>query len=334
LSEPAGYRAATDAVGVIERNDRGWIAVDGADRAAWLHNLVTSEVKNLAPGQGNYAFTLNLKGRILFDLNLLADEDRIWLDLSRDQVGAALTHFDHYLIAEDVTLDDRTAASVRFGIIGPRCAALCASIGHDGLPDMAQLQSTRVRINGVEAMLIRHDFAGLTGAELITQSPTDGASLRTALRIAGKPLNLAEVSTEALDVLRIEAGIPWFGRDIDDTILPAETGQTQRAVSFHKGCYLGQEVVERMRSRGALARQLVGLQAHDGPLPSTGSALRVGEEDVGRLTSVCRSPAVGTGIGLGYVRTAQATPGTEVTWNVDGAPVTATVAALPFRSRS
>ena len=321
MSEPAGYQDAIEAVGRVERHDRGLIAVRGADRAVWLHNLVTNEVRNLQPGEGNYAFAVNVKGRILFDLNLIVLENEILLDLARDQISGVRAHLEHYLITEDVTLEDLTPGVVRLGIIGPRCARWCESIGLSGLSAMAQLQSTTIKIDGVEVTLFRHDFAGLPGAELIARSPLNTTSL-----------DIAAISSEALDVLRIESGIPKMGCDIDDTILPAETGQVERGISFQKGCYLGQEVVERMRSRGSVARKLVGLQWDDPALAEPGALIRVEDVEVGRLTSACWSPAVGTGIGLGYVRTAQASVGTAVLLECAGHALPATVVALPFRS--
>ena len=329
---PAGYEAATRNVGLIARSDRGLLVVRGADRAAWLHNLVTHEVKKLSPGQGNYAFATNVKGRVLFDLNLLVQPEAIWLDIERDGLTPARTHLERYIITEDVTIDDQTEHAFRIALAGPACATLAERLGLSTLPEMGQLDSAAIDIAGHDVTAFRHDFAGLLGVEIIALDGDPAGRLRAAVQEAGASLGLADVSPDAAEVLRIEAGRPRMGRELDGEILPAETGQVDRAVSYHKGCYLGQEIIERMRSRGSLARQLVGFKIDGEAVPETGATVHVGDADVGRITSACQSPAAGGPIALGYVRSAKAAPGTAVTIATPGEPLSATVAALPFRN--
>ena len=328
---PVGYEAATRNVGLIERSDRALLVVRGADRAAWLHNLVTHEVKKLSPGQGNYAFATNVKGRVLFDLNLLVQPEAIWLDIERDHLTPARTHLERYIITEDVTIDDQTEHALRLALTGPACATLAERLGLSTLPEMGQLDSAAIEIAGHDVTAFRHDFAGLPGVEIIALDGDPTGRLRAAVQEAGASLGLADVSPDTAEVLRIEAGRPGMGGELDGEVLPAETGQVDRAVSYHKGCYLGQEIVERMRSRGSLARQLVGFRIDGATVPAPGVTVSASDSEVGRITSACQSPAAGGPIALGYVRSAKAAPGTAVAIATTAAPLSATVAALPFR---
>ena len=291
----AEYDAARSGAALLDRSDRGLLAVRGRDARAWLHNLVTNAVRTLDEGAGSYAFACNVKGRILFDLNILAVGDGLWLDLDRATIPAATAHFDRHLFTEDVRFADLSGQTARLGCTGPRCADLARdlgvahfaalpALGHVALPD--------------EVRFVRHDCAGGPGFELVVPR---GAAAGWWDRLAAA--GATPVGRDTLDVLRIEAGLPWLGRDLDETVLPPETGQVERGVSYHKGCYLGQEVLERMRAHGALARRLVRLAVDDGrdlALPAT--LLQAGA-DVGRVTSLVPHPRDGRWIGLGYVRT-------------------------------
>jgi len=296
FADPAAeYDAARSGVALLDRSDRGLLAVQGREARAWLHNLVTNAVRTLDDGAGTYAFACNVKGRIVFDLNILAVGDGLWLDLDLATVPTALAHFDRHLFTEDVRFTDLSGQTARLGCVGPRCGDLARGLGvahfaalpalaHVGLPD--------------EVRFVRHDFAGGPGFELIVPR---GAAAAWWDRLAAA--GATPVGRDTLDVLRIEAGLPWLGRDFDDSVLPPETGQVERGVSYHKGCYLGQEVLERMRAHGALARRLVRLAVADGrdlPLPAT---LVQGGKDAGRVTSLVPHPRDGRWIGLGYVRT-------------------------------
>lgn len=326
----AEYESTLGAAGVYDACDRGVIEVTGKDRATWLHNLVTNAVRTLRPGEGNYAFATNVKGRILFDCNVIVLADRIWVDVDRRYVGKAMSHFERYHITEDIQLADRSDEFCRIVLLGPGAPEIVGGLGATQAGSMAALGSTTVPLMGKQRLLVRNDLVGVPGLELYIEAEDAAACWERLLEIS-KPV-AGPVGYTALDVLRIEAGIPVYGQDIDEDTLPAETQQLERAVSFVKGCYLGQEIVERMRSRGGLARKLVGLKLSGGAGVQPGSALKAGEAEVGRLTSVCESYAVESTIGLGYVKVAQAAPGTRLT--VDSTvPVEATVVELPFRKR-
>lgn len=312
FGDPAAeYAAAVSGAALYDARERGLVEVTGRDRADWLHNLVTNTVKDLQPGSGRYAFALNVKGRILFDCNLLVEKDAIWLDLDRRAVAGALAHFDKYVITEDVTVSDRSDEFVRVALLGPKALDLADALGASQVRRMASLDSVSVTVADQPRRMLRHDAAGVLGLELFLERDDALGCWRHLLEI-GRSVNLTPIGRSAFHTLRIEAGIPVYGQDIDDTVLPAETRQIERGISFTKGCYLGQEVVERMRTRGSLARQLVGLRFAGRQVPQVPVALQVGEKEAGRLTSACWSPALEAVIGLGYLKTAHANPGTVV----------------------
>lgn len=292
------YRAARDGVGLFDRSDRGLIIATGADRKAWLHNLVTNAVQALGADAGVYAFAIDVRGRTQFDLNILDATNALWLDIAREYVARAAAHLERYLISEDVALRDASDEMARLGCSGPAAGELAAKLGAGSLAEMSMLGVVPLVAGG---RLFRHDFAGLPGFELIvTRDQAAGWWTRLA-ELGARP-----TGQRALDVLRIEAGIPWLGRDIDETTIPPETGQAQRGVSYHKGCYVGQEVLERMRSHGALARRLVKLRVEapeglGGVAPPT--PLTQAGREVGRITSLVRHPVTGVWVGLGYLRT-------------------------------
>lgn len=292
------YDAARRGAALFALRHRGLLLATGRDRAKWLHNLVTNVVATLDVGAGNYAFACNVQGRVLFDVNVLVRPDALWLDVDRAARPAALAHLNRYLITEDVQLRDATAEFVRAGVSGPEAGRLAAALG---VPNFAALPSLANVALPDGALLVRHDFAGAPGFELFAP-PTGAGGIWRALVAAGaRPAGFC-----TLDVLRIEAGRPWWGRDMEDTVLPPETGQVERGISYHKGCYLGQEVIERMRSRAALARRLVQVRCADGTGLALPTPLRQADREVGRITSLVAHPTAGDWIGLGYLKTSAA----------------------------
>lgn len=306
------YAIASDRVGLLDRSWRGMIALTGKDRATWLHNLVTNEIRNLRPGDGNYAFAVNVQGRVLFDLTALVLEDCIWLDIDRRVCERVLAHFRKYAIMEDVTLADRSDDFIRPAVFGPKLKDLAASVVPANAMAMAQYQHVSVEIAGVRCRAIRHDFAGLPGIEYV--APEDGAAaVWRALAAAVGTAGGGAVGLIAARALRMEAGIPALGREIDEDVVAPETMQAERGISYHKGCYLGQEIIERMRSRGALSKRLVGLLIDSPPPAEVPATLLADGAEAGRLMSACESPALGSTLGLAYVKAAHAAVGTSLT---------------------
>jgi len=306
------YAIARDAAGLLNRTDRALIEVTGKDRAAWLHNLVTNAVKTLQPGDGNYAFAPNAKGRTVFDLNILVLDDRLWLDLDRRWLETARKHLGKYIITEDVALAEITPRFERFAVTGPAAVEVVGRMGFGNLAPMPQLQHVPLLWEGHAGRMLRNDFTGLPTAELIIES-AGASSLLAALLDAGRPSGLARIDPDVAETLRIESGIPASLAEIDDDVIPPETGQVERGINYHKGCYLGQEVIERMRSHGVVARKLVGIRLDPAARPALPSSIMVAETESGRLTSLAWSFALDAPLGLGYVKAVHAAPGQRVT---------------------
>lgn len=324
------HNALADGPAIVDRSYRGLLEIAGSDRGSWLHNLTTNQVKPLSSGDGNYAFTLNLKGRIIFDLNIMVRADSIWVDLDRRFIATARQHFDKYIIMEDVQVSDRSDDWVRFGLVGSRAAELVSRFGVTTAANLPFLGMTDMRFGDVEVPLLRHDFCGPFAVELFVPAEHAVDCWKSLTDESHSP-HAVPVGDDAVQVRRIEAGIPWPLREITDEYLPAETGLMEKAVSETKGCYLGQEVVERMRSRKVVARRLMGLEIAGSDCPKAPADLLDGDAKVvGKLTSVCHSPVKAGLIGLGYVKTASGAVGGRLGVSWEGGTAEGVVVDLPF----
>ncbi len=324
------YHTIKDGFAIADRNDRALLEVTGADRASWLHNLTTNHILNLGVGDGQYTFTLNLQGRILFDVNVLVIEDQFWLDIDRRFIEIALPHFEKYTIVEDVVMTDMTNQYVRIGLTGPQTIEALISSGASHAQAMPALGVTTISWQGQPITMMRHDFCGPFGVEFFVPIDQATAFWQSWIQNGATP-QATPVGDDTLEIHRIESGIPRSGFEITDEILPAETKQLDRAVNYNKGCYLGQEVVERMRSRGVVARQLCGFVIEGETLPPVGAEILSPEDKpVGNLTSVCRSIARDSVIGLGYIKTASASLNSSLQVSWDDQKLATTVTELPF----
>jgi folate-binding protein YgfZ len=284
----------------------GWIGVTGADRVRWLNGMTTNSIQDLEPGEGNYNFLLNAQGRIQGDACAFALSQSLLLQTSRDRVPALIELLDRFIIMDDVELADLTATRSGLLCAGPQAAEALHAIGVEtaGLPELGLRE---LPWHGFALTLI-HAYSPLVPRFEIWAEPAAIEALTKALsavpQVSGQVSGQVngQVSGEALELLRLLEGTPRYGVDIRDRELPQETGQT-RALHFAKGCYLGQEIVERIRSRGNVHRTFHAFALH-GALPAPGTALEVEGKAVGELTSVARIPlASGTvQLALGYIR--------------------------------
>ena len=306
----AQYRQLREECGLLDRAGRGKLALRGPDAAEYLQGQLTNEVEALAPGEGCYAALLDRKGHIQADMRVLrlAGEE-FWVDTEPEAIEAARRHLEMYKIGRQVELADLTAERSILSLIGPRSAELA---GAAALPEHANEATTA---HGVDCVLV-----GTAGGLDLIAAASGAAALRKALIAAGA----VEVGREAAEVLRIEAGRPRFGAEMSSETMPAEAGIVEAAVSFSKGCYIGQEPVARLHYKGRPNRHLRGLELSAPVAP--GAPLRLGDKEVGRIGSACVSPARGP-IALAIVRR-EAEPGTELAAGEDG--VTARVVDLPF----
>ncbi len=296
-----GYTALRENAAWLDLSGRGKIRASGEDRARLLHAMTTNQVEGLKPGEGCYAFFLNAQGRILADVNLLCFEDHFLLDTEPETRTKIYEHLDRYIIADDVTLEDQTDQVATVSIEGPQAAAALAELG---APEPMAPYSTASWKFGTVARL---DTTGRGGFFLLIPVE-DKDALTAQLTQAG----VAGATAEDARTVRIESGRPRYGEEITERYLVQETGQLQ-AVNFGKGCYLGQEIVERVRSRAQIHRVLRRLEIDTTEPPAAGTKLKSGDGDAAEIASAVFSPALGMTVALAYVRTQFADPGTRVT---------------------
>jgi folate-binding protein YgfZ len=316
----AEFQALVSGSGVYDRSSRAKISLTGSDRVRWLNGMVTNNIRDLEAGRGVYAFLLNPQGHILGDLYAYNRGESLLVDTDQLQVEKILAVFDKYIIMDDVEAANISDQLNAIGIAGPRSREALQAAGF-GVRELKPLQFVETTWQQIALTLVRGDNPQVESFELLL-APADTERVYETLTKAGaKPVGAA-----ALELLRIAAGIPRYGVDIRERDLPQETEQ-ERALNFSKGCYVGQEIVERIRSRGQVRRKFTGFEI-DGQLPAPGSKIQVEGKDVGEITSAATLPVAGNErrVGLGYIRREEATPAKQV--EAGGSP--AAVANLPF----
>jgi folate-binding protein YgfZ len=320
----AEYGAVRESAGAIDRSDRGVIEATGRDRAAFLHALLSNEIKALAPGRGCSATLLDVHGKVQVTLLVWVLDDRIVLVTPPGMAAATHEMLDKYLFAEKVVLEDVSGSRALLLVAGPDAPALVKRVA-GAAPSEAPWANVTGTLDGIEVRLVRG--GGETGErEVWVMAPADASSrVWDAVAAAGaRPIGQA-----ALETLRIEAGTPRFGHDVDASVFLPEI-PFDDLVSQTKGCYPGQEVVVRIRDRGHVNRHLRGLVLEGGEPPAAGAEVWAGDAAIGRVTSATRSPALGRPIALAFVRRQHAAPGTRVEVRSGGRTVAATVSDLPF----
>jgi len=330
---PASYRAAREQATLADRSLHGRLVVRGPDRLSWLHGLVTNDVASLSAGGGCYALMLTSQGRMTTDMRVLETGDFALLDVPRGVAERLAARLAMLVIMEDVTIEDASAQLARLSVHGPRAGSVVSralqldQAGHDAIAALGEHENRQVGgdVFSGGVLVAASGELGLPGYDLY--------ALGEHIVRLGESLTSAGAMTidEATwHVLRVEAGQPAFGADLGEETIPLEAGLESRAISFTKGCYVGQEVIVRVRDRGhgRVARRLVGLVA-DAPL-SAGAALAAGEREAGHVTSVAWSPALGRDIALGYVHRDFVEPGSRLVADSGGHAVPVVVTALPF----
>jgi folate-binding protein YgfZ len=323
----AEYQAALGQAALFDCSAHGKVQVRGRDAARFLHNLCSQDVVGLAPGAGCEAFFLNIKARVLAHVWIYrvtdpGGEESFWLDPGPGQAEKVLLHLDRYLISEQVELANVTGEQGQFHLAGPQAPELLGGAA-------STLNSLQVlpaeEFSDVPLQVRRQDRLGVPGFDLLCR-PERTAQLCDALVQAGaKP-----AGRSAYEPLRIEAGTLAYGMDVDESSLAPEVGRTRQAISYAKGCYLGQEPVVRIRDLGQVNRTLLGLHVQGtGPVPAGAKLLHAGAE-VGHLTSSAFSPRFGHVVALGYIRRSNQEPGTVLEVQIAAGPRSAGVSSLPF----
>ena len=307
----AQYRQLREECGLLDRSGRGKLLVSGPEAAEYLQGQLTNDTEALEPGDGAYAALLDRKGHMQGDMRVLrpGEDPDLWLDLEPEGLEAVRRHLGMYKIGREVELADVSEERAILSLIGPRAVEIAGSAP---LPENA---CEEVTIGGARCLAV----GTATGIDVLVPA-AERDRVWEALLAAGA----AEVSPEAAEIARIEAGRPRFGAEMGTETMPAEAGIVEQAVSFTKGCYIGQETVARLHYKGKPNRHLRGLKLSAPAQP--GEPLQLGEKEVGRLGSAAVSPAFGP-IGMAILRR-EAEPGATVAVGEDG--VTAQVVALPF----
>jgi folate-binding protein YgfZ len=279
-----GYRALREGAAWLDLSGRGLLRLTGGDRARLLHAMTTNHIQQMKPGDWCYAFFLNSQGRILSDAYVLCREEEFWLDVEPGRRQFVYEHLDHYIIADDVTVEDLSEEYAVIAVEGP--------------------SETAPRFAGLSAAGI-----SVTGQPAVRLYARAGEKARVIAELEAKGIHLAaEADAEAV---RLERARPRYGVDFSEAQIPHET-RLLHAVHFSKGCYLGQEIVERVRSRGHVNRLLAQIFIDGAEAPAAGAKLRAGGAEAGEITSAAYSPALQRSVALGYVRAAHAKAGTEL----------------------
>jgi folate-binding protein YgfZ len=324
MAAPEEYALVRGRVGLLDRADFGVLELTGRDRATFLHALVSNEIKALGAGQGCAATLLDVHGKVQVILFVWVAEDRIFVVAPPAMAAKTAEALDHYLFSEKVAIEDVSREHALLVLAGPAARATAERLTGAAPPEKpwshiaAKLGDTPVRlVSG----------GGETGEpEVWIMSPIGEASkVRAALEGAGA----RPIGREAYESLRIEAGTPLFGHDVDESVLLPEI-PFENLLSHTKGCYPGQEVVVRIRDRGHVNRMLRGLVLEGDRVPPQGADVAVDDATIGKVTSAAWSYGLSRPIALAFVRRQHVEPGTRVSVRFAGATVTATIRALPF----
>jgi folate-binding protein YgfZ len=307
----AEFSALQNGCGIYDLGFRAWISLAGGDRVRWMNGMVTNNIRDLAVGHGVYAFLLNPQGRILGDMYVYNQGEALIVETDRSQVEKIIATFDHYIIMDDVEVTDISEKQTAIGLTGPRSRAILNKAGIE-VPNLEPMQTITPTCtcdcDCMECTVVCGECEPHESYE-IWLAPKDVYKTWQALIAAGG----TPVGSEALEMQRIAAGIPLYGVDIHERDLPQETDQ-MRALNFNKGCYVGQEIVERIRSRGNVHRKFTGFRVEGAAAIAAGDKIVSGDKEVGEITSVAslRTSSSEQTVALGYIRREVGVPGREV----------------------
>ncbi len=315
-------------VGIVDLCQHNLLSFSGDDRVPFLNGMVSNDVKALAFGHGLHAAFLDLQGKILADTRIFCRGDFLLVDLAEPVKEKILQHLQRHLVADEVEIQDLSSDYAIVSLQGPEAGQLlrqAASTDSDPVCDLDHLEGA---VGQRKVLVIRASHTGEEGYDLVI-SRRDLTEVISRVQEAGKYFSLAWVGAEAQEMLRIEAGIPRYGWDMNADNLLLETG-LERAVSFAKGCYLGQETVERIHSRGHVNKRLAGLILEAREPVKSGAKIFHGTREIGKITSSAFSPYKDSAIALGYVQREAFDPGNSVTVQDQGKELKASLSGLPI----
>ncbi|HEX5483954.1 MAG TPA: aminomethyltransferase family protein [Terriglobia bacterium] len=320
------HDAVRNAAGLFDFSFRAKFTAKGSDRVRFLHSMVSNDVKGLTPGSGNYATLLDVRGHILADLYMYCEVDQFVIDTDVDLIEKVLQTLSRYNIGGRVPLDraDLSALSIQ----GPKARAILQSALAVNLPGPEEFSHTSAELAGQAVKLVKAGSTGEEGYE-IWVAGAELETIRNLLLERGMNEGLIPCGCQALELLRIEAGVAEYGAELAEDTLPLEAG-LMNALSFNKGCYIGQEIVERARSRGRVNWDLSGLIVEASEAPQAGEKVLNEGKEIGEITSACVSPSLGKTLAMAYLRKEVSEPGTKLA--LASGPA-AFVTALPFYRR-
>ena len=300
----SGYGALHEAAAWFDLSKRGRIGATGADRQSFLHNISSNAVDELTAGQGTRAFFLDAQGHILADACLYFETDHVLLDTEPETRASLIEHLEKFIIMDDVTVEDRSGALAELALEGPLAGEVVSQI----VPRVPTEDYDHVAADGVR--VIRHSFTGQPGFRFVVGvEQKDHWTGR--FEQAGAAIGVVAATAEDCLAVRVENQVARHGDDFFTTSLPHETQRLDR-ISFTKGCYLGQEIVERVRSRGQVNRVLVGIEIEGEEPPDTGADVLLAGKRVGALSSPVRSRKLGCVVAFAILRREAAEPGTTI----------------------
>jgi folate-binding protein YgfZ len=321
----AEYKTLRETVGLLDTNYRAFFSFTGVDRQRYVNAILTSNVRDLKSGQGAVGLLLNPQGHILAEVETFLQEGRLLASCHAMIRERTFSTFDKFIIMDDVTLEDITLGTGTLDLIGPRSTSVLEKLGVPNFKEMQVLAHTELSVGTIPCRLVRREIAGDAAAMLIAnrdQLSMLWRELAKLVRAEGGAL----AGMEALNSLRLECGVAWFGHDYDDRQIPHEAGLEHSHISYEKGCYTGQEIVERVRSRGHANRRLAEMRFSSDAPPASGTKLLFAGNEIGGVTSTAFSPILGHPIGFGYVRREQSACGTSI----DACGIAAEVIAAPL----
>jgi folate-binding protein YgfZ len=308
------YAIATQSVALIDRDYLAYFSFTGPDRSRYLNAILTNNIKDLQPGQGNISLLLNPQGRILAEIETQALHDQL-LCISHAMIREKLAEtLDKFIIMDDVTLTDEAHRYGTLSLQGPKVVQFLRNLVDEiNLEAMPELSFVNTRLNSIPCTVTRKSFGSTPSADIRVERK-DLEPLWNFLVAQTRTAGGGPIGYTALNALRLEQAIPWFGYDYGDKQIPHEAGLQDSHISYVKGCYTGQEIVERVRSRGQVNRRRISLRFSIAQPPAAGTALTVDGKEVGTVTSSSPLPSNQSSIGMGYARKESAQPGTELTF--------------------
>jgi aminomethyltransferase len=322
------YLAVRNSVGIVDLSHRGKLRLSGKEHIKFLQGMVTNDINKLEEGKGLYAAFLTVKGRMVSDMRVYRESESLLLDLEpglNEKVGEILVK---YRLSYRANIEDITESLSLLSIHGPNSRRLLQKTLGEEIPELSEYCFFTRQLNDSQAMVARANRTGQEGYDIFV--PIDGLkTLWESLTENGKEFQLRAVGLDVMEILRIEAAIPRYGVDMDENTIPLEAG-LHHAISYEKGCYVGQEVVARIKWRGHVNWCLVGFEIEGKNLPAKSDKVVQGEREIGYITSSTFSPTLKKIIALGYIRREFREPGTKVLVDISGENRSGWVVKTPF----